>query len=37
VLPGLDLRSTAMAFALYLLLLAPLMPGWTKELQRIRH
>ncbi|MFL5459342.1 MAG: lipopolysaccharide biosynthesis protein [Gemmatimonadales bacterium] len=37
VIPGLDFRSTAMAFALYLLLLAPLIPGWTKELQRIRH
>jgi len=37
VLPGLDSRSTVMAFALYLLLLAPLVPGWTKELQRIRH
>jgi len=37
VLPGLDFRSTVMAFALYLLLLTPLVPGWTKELQRIRH
>jgi len=35
VVPGLDLRSTAMALSLYLLLLAPLMPSWTRELRRI--
>jgi hypothetical protein len=26
-----------MALALYILLLAPLMPSWTKELRRIHH
>jgi O-antigen/teichoic acid export membrane protein len=37
VVPGLDAGSTAMALALSILLLAPLMPSWTKELRRIHH
>jgi O-antigen/teichoic acid export membrane protein len=36
VVPGLDPSSTALAFALYLLLLVPLVPGWREEWRRIR-
>jgi O-antigen/teichoic acid export membrane protein len=36
LVPGLDLTSTAVAFLIYLLLLAPLMPGWQKEWQRLK-
>jgi O-antigen/teichoic acid export membrane protein len=33
---GLDLRSMAIGFGLYLLLLIPLVPGWRKEWHRLR-
>jgi O-antigen/teichoic acid export membrane protein len=35
VVPGLDARSTATAFVLYLFLLVPLIPGWQREWRRI--
>ena len=36
LVPGLDLRSTIIAFCLYALLLIPLASGWRGEWQRIR-
>ena len=33
---GLDLRSTGISFAAYLLLLLPLVSGWRKEWHRLR-
>jgi O-antigen/teichoic acid export membrane protein len=36
VVPGLDLRSTLTAFALYAVLLAPLASGWVQEWTRLR-
>jgi O-antigen/teichoic acid export membrane protein len=36
VVPGLDLGSTATSFAIYLLLLIPLVAGWRKEWRRLR-
>jgi O-antigen/teichoic acid export membrane protein len=36
LVPGLDLRSTGIAFAAYLLLLLPLVSRWRKEWQRLR-
>jgi len=36
LVPGLDLRSSASALVLYLLLLTPLVSGWRREWQRLR-